>query len=501
MGFPPTEEQQRIIDAAVAHEQIWVNAGAGTGKTATLQRMAEAMPKTTMTYLAFNAAIKQEASTRFPPKNVKCYTTHGLALRTNFDEWQRKMRLRTGSKRGRDIARQARILSGYRSEHADFSPADIGALAWSMVERYCSSADPEIGWWHLSKSHVDGVEDDERRHLGRMIGKYADAIWANLLGNNPSYPYGHSHYRKEWALTQPQIPTDKILVDEAQDLPPVVLGVLLEQKNAMVIPVGDRYQAINGFTGAIDALDRFNGTELRLTQSFRFGPAVAEVANEFLDALGTDMRIKGYDKINSVIGECPDPDAILCRTNSGAMTEVFKALDAGKRVALQGDGTEMADLANAAIQLQAGHRPDHRDLRNFANWGEVQDYVDKEPAGADLKTFVGLVDREGAHEILAALNNLVKTRTAPQKREAHLRRGLQAKAPVKADVIISTAHKAKGLEFPSVRTGDDFPSAKTTVGADAETPTINKDELMLAYVAATRATKRLDPAGIRAVLA
>lgn len=496
MGYPPTDEQQRIIDAAVSHKQIMVNAAAGTGKTSTLVLIAEAMKKTTITYLAFNSAIKEEAKTRFG-SNVKCFTTHGLALRTNYSEWQRKMKIKNPRARGRVIAQKCKIYGGYKSESIDLTPADIGSLAWSMVDRFASSPDPDIGWWHLAASHVAQADQAERQHIGERIRPYAEKIWGNLMSANPVYPYWHQHYRKAWALTEPQIDTDVILFDEAQDTAPVVMGVLRNQRNSLIIPVGDRYQSINEFTGARNALDMFGGEELRLTQSFRFGPAIAEVANQFLDRLGTDMRVRGYGKIKSTVGPCARPDAILCRTNSGAMTEVFKALDAGLKVALQGDGREIGELAQAALLLQKGIRADHKDLRGFATWGEVQEYVENEPAGADLKTFVGLVDREGASQIIAAVDSLIKTSPAAKKHQAQT----TPKRQLTPDVTVSTAHKAKGLEFPSVDITDDFPEPKQAAGdADPEATAAAASELKLAYVAVTRAKNKLDPRGVYTLL-
>ena len=52
-------------------------AGAGTGKTSTLQLMGESTTKKGL-YIAFNRSIADEASTRFKA-NVRCRTAHSLA--------------------------------------------------------------------------------------------------------------------------------------------------------------------------------------------------------------------------------------------------------------------------------------------------------------------------------------------------------------------------------------------------------------------------------------
>lgn len=66
--------------------------------------------------------------------------------------------------------------------------------------------------------------------------------------------------------------------------------------------------------------------------------------------------------------------------------------------------------------------------------------------------------------------------------------------PVTPDVIISTVHKAKGLEWDNVRIGDDFQGPRVTTDDDGNEHTSFPDgeEMRIAYVAFTRAAKKLD---------
>jgi len=92
----------------------------------------------------------------------------------------------------------------------------------------------------------------------------------------------------------------------------------------------------------------------------------------------------------------PHPDAVLCRTNIGAMREALNHLAAGCRVALAGGGNSLRSLATTARDLQEGHRTWHPELILIPTWGELQDYADFDPAGRDLKPFVDLIDQHGA---------------------------------------------------------------------------------------------------------
>jgi hypothetical protein len=76
-----------------------------------------------------------------------------------------------------------------------------------------------------------------------------------MIDKRDDMPLGHNGYLKAWALTGPMLNTDYILLDEAQDTNPVVLGVLTGQR-AQVVYVGDPYQQIYEWRGAVNAMDR-----------------------------------------------------------------------------------------------------------------------------------------------------------------------------------------------------------------------------------------------------
>lgn len=92
--------------------------------------------------------------------------------------------------------------------------------------------------------------------------------------------------------------------------------------------------------------------------------------------------------------------------------------------------------------------------------------------------------------------NIEKLWTAlgtPAAREQKLAkaRELAAAAAPKPDVTVSTAHKAKGLEWGRVRIGDDFWAPKRDE-VTGEVTMVSPEELRLNYVAVTRAEKELD---------
>jgi len=469
-GLAPTPEQQAIIDAAATGKTVAISAGAGTGKTSTLKMIAEARPKTRMLYVAYNKAIQVEADKSFP-SNVTTKTAHSLAYR----EFGAPMRDRLNGPRMRG-ADTAGILGlrgdfGFDAERV-FSAA---AQAMGMVARFCRSADPAITVRHFPSP--EGLTDAEAAALARHLLPLATKAWADLT----SGPKGrckptHDVYLKQWQLSKPSLSGwDAILYDEAQDADPAIADVVEHQRHAQLIAVGDSAQAIYGWRGAGDFLNRVDAVHrLRLTQSWRFGQAVADEANVWLGVVGTDMRIVGSPNRASTLEPLDRPDAILCRSNAGTIDALLDAHDDGVRVHLVGDGKEMLALAQAAERLQDGKPAGHPELAGFTSWDQVVEYAEKDPAGSDLAVAVRMIEKYGADGVIAAIDGTVPERSA--------------------QLIVSTAHKAKGLEWGKVRIANDFkePLDKET-GEPLPIPTA---DAMLAYVAVTRAMDTLDTGGL-----
>jgi hypothetical protein len=137
--------------------------------------------------------------------------------------------------------------------------------------------------------------------------------------------------------------------------------------------VGDSAQAIYDWRGARDVMTGFDAMPLTLTRSFRFGPLIAEEANRWPALADAPIRLTGTESIPAHVGDLDCPDAVLCRTNIGAMTEVMRLLGDGHRVALTRGGHTLAALALAAHDLKDGRRTPHPELVLFTSWGELQE--------------------------------------------------------------------------------------------------------------------------------
>jgi superfamily I DNA/RNA helicase len=469
----PTDEQVAAADAFQAGHHLSLQAGAGTGKTSTLALLAYST-KRCGRYLAYNRAIAKHAATRFPA-NVHCKTAHALAYAAVGYRYTARLKAprRPAWQTGHALGLTKPLHIG---EH-EITQRALANAVLRTVTRFCHSADDHINHAHVP--HLRGLEDPhQHRELAAHIVPFARRAWANLQHvHDSAVRFDHDHYLKIWALTQPTLDADFLLLDEAQDTNPVVEHVFLAQRShAQLVMVGDSAQAIYQWRGAKDVMAGFDSTRMTLSRSFRFGPALAEEANRWLTIANAPIRLTGTDTIPTGLGDCPTPDAVLCRTNVGAMLEVLALLQAGHRTALVGGGSALQALAQAARDLKSGRRTTHPELVLFPHWGAVQDYAAHDPAGSDLQPLVDLIDRHGPNTVLTALDQLTD--------ENH------------AHVTVSTAHKAKGREWPTVRIASDFTPPKNTDQHDTHGNTIpgpiDDADARLAYVAITRARHLLD---------
>ena len=476
MATNSTTQQLAIVEAAKSGQSFVAEARAGSGKTYTARQIAAALPNAKILCVAFNKSTQIEADKTFP-KNVDCRTINSLAWSVGKQFTSRMTKPYGNAARVKpwEAARKLGV--------SDATFGDVDLTAWQMlriasdaVARFCRSGDDEILAKHISRQ--TGLEELHQELVSAIL-PVARKVWEDIKNGHVLNVDG-SHYVKLWCLTKPKLGYDVILFDEAQDANGAFVQVIEDEfsRGAMIIPIGDSAQAINGWNGAVDSLTKFAkmfGHSYPLSKSFRFGQAVADEGNKFLRLLGVpdETLLEGFEQITSKVEALTSPDAVLCRTNAGCVTVAMRYIGEGKRVAIVGGGDAIRKLAEAAQQLKSGRKASHPELQAFKTWDEVQEYA-QEPEGADLRPFVKIIDDLGADAVIDAMNHLSDARYA--------------------DITVSTAHKAKGLEWKTVQIHTDFRAPKRN--EDGSLKPIPKDMLMLLYVAVTRAQLVLDNAAL-----
>jgi superfamily I DNA/RNA helicase len=305
------------------------------------------------------------------------------------------------------------------------------------------------------------------RPFREAIHKSACALWQRMCDPTDAAPLGHDGYLKRWPLSGPVLDVDYVLLDEAQDSNAVMLGVLRDQQ-AQTEYVGDQHQQIYEWRGAVNAMQTITTPNTSyLTESFRFGPAIARAASRVLAALGETRQVQGTGTISSKVG-INVPRAILCRTNAEVVVQCLGALDRGLLPHIVGGTVELDRMLRGVMSLKRGLSCDVLEFFGFKNWNEVVSFA-ATAEGEHLRSLVRIVDQHGEHALIAALS-----RTTTEE--------------AKAGLVISTAHRAKGREWETVVLAEDF----RIYGAKKkpEDPDVlDPSELRLLYVAMTRAKR------------
>ncbi|WP_176060307.1 ATP-binding domain-containing protein [Paraburkholderia sp. BCC1876] len=466
----PTVEQLAVLDAVAAGGNLKVKACAGAGKTSTLQLVAGQQRDQRGSYLAFNREIAEHARRRFP-SNVMARTFHSVAYEAVASALTSRAKLPTEPPH--ELAARYGLgcveVPAITGRIVQVTPFDLGRMVADGLGRFCRSPQSQPEQFHIPVD--EKIDERAADWLRASLLPFVRRLW-----NESTDPRGRSAiapdvYLKVWAQQDPRIDADFILFDEAQDSDGVMLSVLDRQRHAQIIYVGDPYQQIYEWRGAINAMAQIDAPECALTESFRFGPTFAALASRILGLLGERTPVRGQETIGSIISLDPElappVDAILCRKNVTAIWQLAMGVEAGHKPAIRMSPAEIVAFADGADQLLAGNRafrPAAFSL--FETWSDAQSFA-RSPFGGDLLPIVRIVDELGT----GYLRSLAQ-RVTPE---------------ADADYVISTVHRAKGLEWRRVRITNDFRFQMVDGRVSLE-----DDELRLLYVAVTRAQHILD---------
>lgn len=475
-------------------EPFKIAALAGSGKTSTLEYLARSTSRRGL-YLAFNRDIVNAAKGRFPA-GCDAATTHAIAMRGLPQDMRNagNEKLTTTA----SVPMVAKVLGlpeklalqpKGKGEAVAFDSHALAGMVRRAVASYAHSADEGLGPKHVQGalaqySRLAAVADGPRAQLAKQVTAWSGVLWEKMRSPRDPMPLGFDGYLKVWALGQPRLGADYILYDEAQDANPVMAEVLRRHADeglAQVVCVGDPYQQIYAWRGAVNALETLPGrVGAELTVSFRFDMSIATVANRLLAKLGSRSSLRGAGKVEGHVYHAAEGiglagvDAVLCRTNYGVMAALLEATLQGLATCIPKQAAQELKRQLEDVQrLQQGIPAQTPELAGFTHWKEVEE-IAKEPHGAEFTTLVGLVSRYGA----AGLMGLV----------AQAQQGDEARG-----ILVTTAHKAKGGEWDHVLLWQDFqpPERKVKDREGEVRQVVDEEAARLLYVAVTRAKSRL----------
>lgn len=471
----PTEEQQAIIDCCPGKgDVVAVKAFAGTGKTSCLAMFAEAHPDARILYLAYNKAMREDAEKKFP-SNTVCKTTHQICWR-DF---------------GRYYSNAGKLDNMRKKQIAELMPPSILKYPhkWENIKaieqtlkNFIYSGDESIstdhipGWVKPARTASSLYKPRKPNLNDAEIIHYALLLWEMQKDvNNLSAPIAHDGYLKLFQLSKAKLDYDIIVVDEAQDLNPATLAIVMNQSDhAGLVFVGDPYQQMYSFRGSKNAFNLIEATETyKLTHSFRFGEQTAELAGDILYAYHAEEdKIKGIGPDTRVMkARTPFEDAddiegivVIARTNGMLLQRAVQAMEDGYTFGFCGgfDNSIYWKL-KAVSDLKAGRNVTDDFIASFSSYEDLSEYA-KESEDYEIVWLLQLFTKYGPKTL--SIVNEIKDEAVPFER---------------AEIKLITAHKSKGLEFEKVWLAEDFVPAD---GPDGQY--MDPEEANILYVAVTR---------------
>jgi len=543
-----TNEQMAIL----SHEPkvgdvVVVNALAGCGKTTTIALLCNKFHNSgkKCLYLVYNASMEKDAmqSNKFPKMEIR--TTHAYVhvLRYFFRIENMNNVNPSGDYKLDDIIKELDLQSDCRrifgatlreggrgKKTLERRVKTIAGYIRRSIHNFQSSADSYVKEDHVfwRAKNITCLSKRTKWREEISVGKYVGwaAQFFNLVcqkcnnireGSTNERGISHDGYLKVAQLARLQIPHDYVCIDEAQDMTDCQADLFWGQHQRTrkrIYLFGDRYQQVYRFRGASrsfwDMVDASN-PKFTLTGSFRFGKNIASCATCVLRALGGEtLHGRSNDEgrvevfVNQDGSQTMDSCTVLCRTQNG----IFRYLHENRPARWS--------YLSGESKLPQGPEQWQLDLESFIK-GQKDKGSDREDGDSDedclesastftykgetFHTIQGIneyIDEEGDIELRKSLT-LLKFLVSQRKPLVDFYSDLRASfSPLQKDespdeyngVIMSTVHKAKGLEFncPVLIYADfRFEAIKSAV--------INRerhcDEANILYVAITRAKRHL----------
>jgi len=336
-----------------------------------------------------------------------------------------------------------------------------------------------------------------REAADRLLSGHLASVWSGIVADRRLWSF--EVILKVFALSPDAVRAAFsgqrfLMVDECQDLNGVMRSICSQAAAGRVlVAVGDPWQQIYSWNGAENALDHMQGKELYLTQSFRFGWRLADMASRLL-ASKPEARpphpIRGnparetwvsMDTVSAHHFPASRGDTVICRTNAGVLSAAVMAALRGMTIHVVKGLDDLIAECESGVALREARNRDvrHPTFLQYADWTEAKIGAEED---ANLRRLVDGIESGQLAEDLETVKRAVRPEAT-------------------ADLRISTAHKTKGLEFKSVILWSDFATPEKLAaryekalaaksGRDAAVKAA-LEEWHVRYVAATRAIDSL----------
>lgn len=481
-----------------------VEALAGVGKTTTLKQVIKASPEKNFLYACFNTKVKEDMAKWIKKEKIQnAVAMTGDAISRAYVNSKYYLPLEldiSGRLHAGEGLRTASQIAEYFSDHiktvdllteedpdaevkqvvARLSPVKVVKFIEKAITVFCLSEDLTILPRHFFKYEPT----DEMLEL-------ANLFWEEYKNPCGLLPLQFTTVFKIFALDKPNLKYnfadrhhirefDCLLIDEAQDTNPVA-GEVYRSQEIQEILVGDPNQAIYGFRGAVNEMQkRTDLPVLPLTHSFRFGEEIARPANAVLARGHSDSQIvtKAAEDGHAFFGSLQAMDAIITRTNAGALRTVMVLIEDGVRPRIPpAVKIKLIGLVNT-LGFFAGQLNKPKSLIE-----ELKDYESLD----DIKEDIRLKNLSRQVDLL--LTEIEKDQLGAKKL-LEIIEPLNFRETKDTGPIVLTSHAAKGDEWDTVQVANDFWGPKYNSYEDSISWP-DQEEFNILYVALTRAKDTL----------
>lgn len=494
----PTEYQIGVFAwllTGVGH--AFVEAVAGSGKTATLVWAAQILNQSKILMLAFNKSIATELTARIPA-NCVAKTLHSLGMGAcrsaigNFTVDDTKT-----EKIAKGISNYDMMSKSRSIEFDKAMPAlcrIVGLFKNFAYDTIVHAAPTKEDINELSNKHnIDLPEDMPFDDFCQLCLDTFDASNANTR----IIDFDDMIYLP--VKLRAPLPTyyDFIFIDESQDLNPAQIEMvkMMCKSKSRAVFVGDRFQSIYGFRGADpEAIDKviadFNATTLPLSICWRCPRNVIDSAQKIVPAIqpapdATDGIVGTIDedKFFEIVGGNADngevrPDMVLCRVMAPLVDMCYRLIREGIKATVKGRdiGVGLCNLIDKIAKARVSANSEDIYDKIIAYQDKQYEKLNKKGKESALMNMMDRLDTikvlsEGCPDF-ACIKAKVREIFSDEKGSG---------------VQFSTVHRAKGLEAERVFIIDPtlmpHPLAKQ--------PWMIQQEINLKYVAITRATSEL----------
>lgn len=490
-GFTPSPYQEKIFDFIMhGNGNAVISAKAGSGKTSTCVAAIKLIkPKNKVMFLAFNKSIAEELSLKlkdFP--NVEVRTSHSLGfaiIRKNvegeveLDEFKYRTYIKSNilDLTSVDVSLTRVQLYNYIEsisalvDYARFNLAQTAAEVKALAVKYdvpiffdeCDVVIKVLEWGKTELNRVD----------------YTDMVWLPV----------------ELSMNAKLFQKDFIFIDECQDQSLMSIELFLKcfKRGTRFIAVGDEDQCINTFSGASEEAFQYmkdypKTTQFDLPICYRCPRSVVELVRNLVPEIKyREGAPEGVIQDNCWTKMLNSGDMVISRSKAPLLQVYVKLLRRGVKCHIKGKdfGVNLKKILEEidCEELNTNLKADGVFVRLFDDLFEMRNKI-MAKNGLDYQdaTLTSYVTER--YDMINALRILAENYVTKRELIEHIDEMFDEN---REGVILSTIHKAKGLEADNVYVLCNSSMPSKLAKKDWE----KVAEQNLIYVAYTRAKKKL----------